>query len=57
MLNIDQLNTVIDSGIQYFWKSTRYLVIKDKLGRLLVQDKYNGYCTGLQPSDLEDVFC
>ena len=57
MLNLDKLNTAIDNGVQYFWKSTRYLVIKDKLGRLLVQDKYNGYCTGLQPSDLESVFC
>ena len=57
MLNLARLNTAIDNGVQYFWKSNRYLVIKDNLGRLLVQDKYNEYCTALQPSDLADVYC
>ena len=57
MLNIDKLHNDISTGTPYYWKSTRYKVIVDKLNRLLVVDQYNGYCTGLHPSDLEDVFC
>jgi len=57
MLNIDKLRNDVVTGALYYWKSTRYKVIVDKLNRLLVVDQYNGYTTGLQPSDLEDVFC
>lgn len=57
MLNIDKLHNDITMGTSYYWKSTRYKVIVDKLNRVLVVDQYNGYTTGLHPNDLADVFC
>ena len=46
----------LENGNKVFWQNSIYYVKMDKLGRLLVICKRNGYATPLHNNDLSALF-
>ena len=52
----NDVKKALESGNKVFWQNSLYYVKADKLGRLLVICKRNGYATILHTADLPALF-
>lgn len=55
-MELHEVLQAIENGETVKWKNSRYSVIKDKLGQILIKDVYNGFCNKLTDTDLNDCF-
>ena len=52
----NDVKKALENGHKVFWQNSIYYVKMDKLGRLLVICKRNGYATLLRTADLPALF-
>ena len=52
----NDVKKALESGNKVFWQNSIYYVKADKLGRLLVICKRNGYAAPLHTADLPALF-